>query len=322
MEYRSIAQLADCLQRNLHLVPPDTDLVVGVPRSGLLAANMLALFTNRALTDVEGLVERRVLKTGARGVKRSPGEVIASARRLLVVDDSVYCGKEMQRVRARVAQAGLQAQVLYAAVYVAPGAQKHVDIAFETVALPRIFQWNLLHHTLLSMSCFDIDGVLCVDPTGAQNDDGERYADFLDHASPLADPTGEIGWLVTARLEKYRPQTQRWLRAQGIQYRQLVMMDLPTQAARLARGSHASFKADVYQRCGARLFVESDPRQAREIARLSGRPVICFGTQQLIRPPLVQPLVRFPRRVYRRLRRTGRNLRDALFEVRATPAVK
>ena len=39
LEYRSIAQLADCLMRNVHLVPRDIDLVVGVPRSGLLATS-------------------------------------------------------------------------------------------------------------------------------------------------------------------------------------------------------------------------------------------------------------------------------------------
>jgi uncharacterized HAD superfamily protein len=31
----------------------------------------------------------------------------------------------------------------------------------------------------LKKACFDIDGVLCADPLPEQNDDGEKYINFL-----------------------------------------------------------------------------------------------------------------------------------------------
>ena len=53
---------------------------------------------------------------------------------------------------------------------------------------------------------------------------------------------------------------------------------------------HAAFKASVYAKLGkADLFIESDPVQSREIARLAGKPVLCYTTQQLVTPPMSLP---------------------------------
>ena len=57
MNYRSIAQLAASVSRWSMSLPGDIDLVVGVPRSGLLAANLLALYRNLPFTDLEGYCE-------------------------------------------------------------------------------------------------------------------------------------------------------------------------------------------------------------------------------------------------------------------------
>jgi len=42
-----------------------------------------------------------------------------------------------------------------------------------------VFEWNALHHSNPERFCVDIDGVLCRDPTEAENDDGESYLEFL-----------------------------------------------------------------------------------------------------------------------------------------------
>ncbi|WP_067561836.1 hypothetical protein [Halofilum ochraceum] len=132
--------------------------------------------------------------------------------------------------------------------------------------------------------CIDIDGVLCVDPAPAENDDGRRYRRFLRGARPLTLPTHEVGWLVTSRLERYRAETEDWLSRHGVRYRDLLMMDYPNQAARQQARAYDRFKADAYLATGAELFVESAPHTAEGIARLSGRPVFCFETRQLIQP--------------------------------------
>lgn len=54
MDYRSVGDLNGILAKSVHKVPEDVDLIVGVPRSGMLAGTLLALHTNRQLTDVDG----------------------------------------------------------------------------------------------------------------------------------------------------------------------------------------------------------------------------------------------------------------------------
>src|SRR5262245_61017528 len=63
MHYRSVANLNEAVVRNLHALPRDVDVVVGIPRSGLLAGTMLALAMNVPLADVEGFVAGRLLAT-------------------------------------------------------------------------------------------------------------------------------------------------------------------------------------------------------------------------------------------------------------------
>jgi adenine/guanine phosphoribosyltransferase-like PRPP-binding protein len=62
MNYRSIADLNRVVATSLHLVPTDIDVVVGVPRSGMLPATLLALYLHLPLTDVEGLIEDAFFK--------------------------------------------------------------------------------------------------------------------------------------------------------------------------------------------------------------------------------------------------------------------
>ena len=312
MNYRSLADLNDAIITNLHRLPRDIDLVVGVPRSGLLAANLLSLVSNIPLTDLDSFLEGRVYSSGT-STKRSQrlDRGLTEMRRILVLDDSVKSGDAMRRARARIAEAGIEGEILYAAVYGLETTHPDVDVIFEKVPNPRIFQWNFMHHIVLEQACVDIDGVLCLDPTKQENDDGEAYRRFLNEAVPLHTTSRKIGWLVTSRLEKYRDLTEGWLKQQGIEYGQLIMLDLPTAEERRRQGVHGSFKANFYRDAESTLFIESEERQAEVIARLSGKPVLCVETHQIHLPePLSSAAVRqqmrnLPTRLKQRGRSTG-----------------
>ena len=260
---------------------------MGIPRSGLLVANLLALYMNLPLADVDSFLEGRMLATGPRW-KGPEGK---DAGKVLIVDDSLASGRQMQRTKERVADAGKEGRVLYAAVYVEPGKEHLVDYSCEIVSFPRCFEWNIFHHNYLETACVDIDGVLCRDPTGEENDDGVRYRGFLLSVKPKLLPTCPIGWLVSCRLEKYRDLTEMWLRRHGVEYRNLVMMDLPDKASRLAiPGQHSSFKAQVYISTGARMFIESSLEQARRITEISEQMVLCVETGEMISPNEREPV--------------------------------
>lgn len=280
----------------LHGLPSDLDLVVGVPRSGLLAANLLSLAANIPMTDLDGFLAGRVFSSGftKRGahVRRS----LADMRKILVIDDSINMGAAMRDARARInGTTGTAAQLIFAAVYGSRKIHREVDLVFETVPQPRMFEWNFMHHILLERSCVDIDGVLCIDPSPEENDDGPAYERFLRTARPLQKPSRRIGCLVTSRLEKYRALTQHWLARNGIQYGRLIMLDLPSKEERQRRSAHAGFKADFYRRSDAVLFIESEYDQAIKIATASEKPVLCTETQEMVLPVSRQKWLKWDR---------------------------
>jgi hypothetical protein len=51
--FQSVAQLPSDIRSQLHLVPRDVDLVVGIPRSGMIPAYLLGLFLNKLVVDFE-----------------------------------------------------------------------------------------------------------------------------------------------------------------------------------------------------------------------------------------------------------------------------
>ena len=51
MFYRSMNDLNQAIVAWTRTLPRSPDLIVGIPRSGLLVANMIALYMNRAMTD-------------------------------------------------------------------------------------------------------------------------------------------------------------------------------------------------------------------------------------------------------------------------------
>ncbi len=278
MNYRSISDLNNVILQRLHILPRDFDLIVGVPRSGMMPANLLALYLNKPFTDIHSFLNGHIYKAGARGQFFD----IKDFKKILVVEDSVASGAAMEEVKEKLADLSSHFTIEYCAVFMAPGKEKTVDYYFETVPLPRYFQWNIMNHSTLEKACFDIDGVLCADPLPEQNDDGPKYREFLLNAKPLFIPGSRIGTIVTSRLEKYRPETEIWLKANNIKYNELVMLDLPDMKARQKANNHGSHKANTYKSGNYVLFVESELNQAYEINRLTGKPVLCTANFEMI----------------------------------------
>ncbi|GAB5563755.1 MAG: phosphoribosyltransferase family protein [Winogradskyella sp.] len=278
MNFRNLSDLNQTILRGIHMIPRDFDLIVGVPRSGMLPANLLALYLNLPYTDLHSFINGHIYKAGERGQYFD----IKQFKKVLVVDDSVSSGSAMKKCKASLADLESQFDLKYAAIYVLPGKQNTVDYSFETVGIPRYFQWNIFNHSTLDKACFDIDGVLCVDPTPEQNDDGPKYKEFLLNATPLYIPKAKIGALVTSRLEKYREETEIWLKNHGVKYDKLIMLDLPNAKARQKANNHGGHKANTYKDSYYNLFFESELHQAIEINRITQKPVFCTQNFQMI----------------------------------------
>jgi uncharacterized HAD superfamily protein len=254
--------------------------VAGIPRSGVLAAALLALERNIHLISLND-VER-----GSRAwefpLRRNvPGR---KDGRVLVVDDSINSGESIREVWQELH--GVPHLIFGAVYYTADASAALVECVFRRVESPRCFEWNVFHSNQMQYTCIDMDGVLCEDFPHREEDNGEglvRYRKHLAGAAPRFLPTSyPVLAIVTSRLEKYRAETEDWLRRHGIQYGRLMMSPHATAAARREAADQATMKASFYSSAmSARLFIESDPQQAADIATLSRRPVLCVDGMRM-----------------------------------------
>lgn len=274
LNIRSHADMARTIAANLHRIDRNRiDAVVGIPRSGMIPAAMIATQLQLPLADIHGF---------AAGIASGPsGNRVALGSRVLLVDDSCNKGRAMARAVAVIRGSAKQITRLcvYGPYQVEP--KDVIDIAFEDCSGPRIFAWNMWKHIRLPRWGFDFDGVLCRDPAKAENDDGRAYEAFLAGAEPVHLPKRPIGHIVTCRLEKYRAATEEWLRRHGIEFAGLHMMPYASKAERMAAGNRGGWKASVIRSLGVEMFIESCPKQAGIIAREAALPVWCTRTQAL-----------------------------------------
>jgi uncharacterized HAD superfamily protein/hypoxanthine phosphoribosyltransferase len=304
------AKVAECIER----VPVGIDMVVGIPRSGMIPAYMIGLFRNLPVLDLPSFLLGRTPEHGLRTLESEPPSALHH-KWILLVDDSISTGRAIREAVSKVKASGYAGRITTCAVVAAPQRYKDVDIYFCEIPHPRLFEWNAFHHELVEEACFDLDGILCADPTPTENDDGPRYRDFLQRAQPRFRPTRTIGDIVSARLEKYRDLTKKWLVDNRISYRRLHLIDLPSAEDRIRLKAHCPHKAKVYRKSGASIFFESDASQAEHIARLASKPVLCTGDMRLYLPGI--SLRSVPKRIkwhlatpIGRVRATMRSLRD------------
>ena len=290
MNYRSVRDISDTIRTNLYKIPESIDLIVGIPRSGLFAASLIGLQKNIKFVSLEVFLFNGEIRSGSTRFSRNAHiKFPLDAKHILLVDDSTSSGSSMKSALHEIRGTEYTGQISTCAIYTTKEAPV-VDIWFEVLPHTRIFEWNLMHREFLSQCCVDLDGVLCWDPTEEENDDGNKYLEFIATAKPLLIPSYPVGRIVTSRLDKYRKPTIEWLNKYQINFSRLDMLDLPDAETRRRLNIHAKFKSHIYSNDSAMcLFIESEKNQAVEIARRSGKFALSFSTQELFAPGITLP---------------------------------
>jgi len=279
----SFGDLGNLLANGIDKVPVGIETVVGIPRSGMIPAYMIGLFRNVSVFDLPSFLSNAKPDSGLRELG-SMRKNAMEAKWILLIDDSISSGRAMREALGKIKASGYTGKITTCAVVAEPSRLKEVDVYFCEMPNPRVFEWNAFHHEILAEACFDLDGVLCVDPTSEENDDGPRYRQFLQNARPRFRTTRTIGDIVSARLEKYRGLTEKWLADNSISYKRLHLIDLPSANDRIKMKAHSPHKARVYKESGARIFFESESSQAADIARLTAKPVLCTDEMRMYLP--------------------------------------
>ena len=280
LNYKTYEDLSLDIKRNLYKLPTDIDLIVGVPRSGMIPAYMLGLMLSKQVCSLREFISNDYKTLATHRIRLN-----TDIKNILIVDDSINSGKASLDVKRVIEESKLDQKfnITYMAVYYRDDNYKQfIDIALEKVPSPRLFQWNYLNHCFLQDAAFDIDGVLCIDPANEENDDGPKYKNFLLNAKPLFIPQYKIPYIITSRLEQYRPETEEWLKKNNVQYDHLIMLKGYTAEERRKLNLHAKFKAEQYKNLSdIQLFIESDRKQAQEIAKLTKKICFCASTDEL-----------------------------------------
>ena len=273
--------IATTIRRNVWKVPSDVDLIVGVPRSGMIAALMLSELTQKPVADVETFMAGRTMECGGRGGLMPKRDI----RNVLVLDDTVFYGRAMTEVRARLAPLADRYSFIFGCIYTCgEKSRKLVDLYFDDVESnqPVAYEWNILHHyeTLTEKTMWDIDGLLCKEPPWDCYK--EQYEAYLRDPVPMVIPTTKIGAIVTYRLEKYRDVTEEWLGRMGINYGKLIMFPAATADERNRMCPSWRFKAMIYKdHEWAHLFMESSDDQAEVIRTYAKKPCYAYDSGKL-----------------------------------------
>jgi orotate phosphoribosyltransferase len=279
--YRTYADAASDVREWSRRLPNNIMATCGIPRSGCIPALMLSQYRNIHHVTLESLQQgRRDWETGLR--RRVPGKDNGI---VLVIDDTSWSGRTIREIRPTI-HPELSDVVKFAALYAGDNGIQELDYFGRRLPIfAHSFEWNIMHDCLARKACFDMDGVLCEDYRHPSEDGPheDAYRHHLEHAKPLNIPSYPILAIVTARLEKYRPETEAWLRRHGVQYKTLNMAPYDTPGERHRNKGFGHRKARYYaKKHRAILFVENDRRQAEIIHRISGKPVFSLEENRLL----------------------------------------
>lgn len=253
---------------------PDVSGIAGVPRSGMRVACDIAIRLGVPLYEAsfEGL-----RLSGGGGGSRIRREAFHGARKsfdgpIILVDDSICTGHSLRELRKATELSKVPTYVIYAT----KTGIGSVDGFVHELELPHWFEWNFFGNgQILNQQNvgIDFDGVLCADCLMEDDDDGERYTQWMASVSPIRMPRDyKVPFIITARCEAYRAITEVWLDRYRINYGELIMY--PGTFVERQRTDLGQWKAEQCDRAGVGLFVESDYNQALRIAELRKRPVI------------------------------------------------
>lgn len=284
MIYISYQDLANTIRKNLWKIPEDINIIVGVPRSGMIPALMIAEYLNKYVTDLDSFINGNLFSVGRRGKNIRNG----TPNKILVVDDTVWNGDSMQKVKDSLSHLSKDYDILYSCVYAEGKDSKYkVDIFLEDLEEIRgkhkvYYEWNIFQHIAgrNESIMFDLDGVICKNPPSDK--DTEKYEQYIKKAIPMIIPTGLIGGICTYRIEPYRNITETWLKQNNVNYKELHMFNAETREVRNTTCSSGIYKGEYYKNSNwAKLFIESDEKQAEQIAKISKKPVYCYQNNRL-----------------------------------------
>ena len=248
--------------------------IIGIPRSGMLPASMVALWLNLPLYSVNRSGQLSILSAATNFGGRRMEDFLSREGKFLIVDDTMYSGIAVENFKLTFKE-----DAFYSVIYAHPSAKHKVDFFARELPPPHLLEWNLFNCTYIEHALLDFDGIFCPNVPYDVCKEEDKYIDYVKNVEPLYHriPKTRCKGIVTARLEKYRSITEDWLRRNGIKYGFLKMFPTEDEAKRDKNHveESSSFKSKIFAQSDAKFFIESEIAEAVLIRRKTNKFVIC-----------------------------------------------
>lgn len=234
----------------------DCDAVVGIARSGLLPASVLATMLHLPLFSCGKDGSLTFCGRGTRSVNME----FARPRKILLIDDTTASGGTLRRTATIVKSRWPASEVVTAAIY---GVRATADITVRLYPGLHILEWNFFNAPWSDCIATDIDGVLIEDGRILQR----------PHRAP-------VPVVVSARGMQHYEATARWLASVGITYRHLLMPDEPLYGEAAGDWKAKALEPFVRNQI-VRYVVESESVEAQIMHERLCIPVVCYREKKV-----------------------------------------
>ena len=216
--YQQLYKAIDKLTYDIAYSNIQIDAVVPALRSGMIPAFRIAEKLHLPI-----MVENTLYG----GYRLSKGRKV---KNILIVDDSINSGRSMYDEIIKYKD---DYNVYTSAVIASFSSKSKVNFYTLVVDQPRMFEWNMFNSTNTNKVMFDMDGVICINPRVFDND-GESYQNEIKNLPRLFVPSYAVHSIVTNRIERWRPETEAWLKSNGVTFGSLIMQQYSTAVERRA----------------------------------------------------------------------------------------
>ena len=266
---------------------PKIDVVCGIPRGGNLPANIISTRLALPCTTPDLLLRGECWWTSSvfadnnRQYYSNDFTVksdFSNAHILLVDDTSFNVLGTLERVKRTIMAKFPNATVYKSSVYSMQNTKQALDFYCKIISRNHWIEKDFLIRKIAATIAVDMDGFLCYDPPAPTVDSDFDYDAWKKVAIPYMIPFYNIDYIVTARLEKYRKDTEEWLANNKVHYGYLVMQQGTNHRTAT---DHALYKANWLKKGQANFYVESSLNQAQRIYQMSGVQTMAIETMQL-----------------------------------------
>jgi endogenous inhibitor of DNA gyrase (YacG/DUF329 family) len=240
----------------IHNIPLDIDAIIGVARSGMLPATIIATALHKPLYAIS---RNKIIRLNSgdrsRDLKHTTG-------RFALIEDSLGSGSQIRRLNLL-----LPTGTFKAAVFVTPHTVHLVDQHVVIQNNLHLFEWNFFNGPQISLCALDLDGVICEDGPAEIYEVDALEEKFFPTTIPKFLPRHTMfktRAIVTARLEKFREITVAWLAKHGVTYQELIMWS-SSQSRTLE--SVSSWKRNVCRELDVSFYIESDKLITQELRK-------------------------------------------------------